>query len=319
MTPRDAMADGVRLLPDLVDDPLLARLAALAPAEGANSLRGWPGSTIHRCCRPGRLRGAESVSLTIGFVVPADDGVVYLGGECVSDSAAGVITAGGSDVDVQIIRASLRRPVFYCTLPIDPQLVRSISTSMYPLSVAGAPTDPGDLPPVFTFDRDLNDAVIGFLDSLSTSCDRRVLAPIRMSEVVYRLLQRDARTGVSRRATDQLLRNPIAAVLRHIADHLAEPLSVEALAVHAHMSPSALSRAFREATGQPPYQYIKDRRLDRARRLLEDRRLAVSAVAGAVGYGSVSHFIKEFQRRHGNTPGEYGASLFINSSSRALT
>jgi len=319
VTLRDAIREGVRLLPDLVDDPLVARLAALAAAEGANTVRGWPGLTIRRCCAPGRLGSAESALLTFAFIARADDGVAYLGDECVSGSPAGVVTAAGFDVDVQITAASERHPVFYCTLCIDPQLVRSISTSMYPLSVAGTPTAPGDLPSVFTLDHELNDTVVGFLDSLLSSCDRRVLAPIRMSELVYRLLQRDGRTLLSHRAADQLLRNPIAAVLRHIADHLAEPLSVEALAVHAHMSPSAFSRTFREATGQPPYQYIKDRRLDRARRLLEDRRLAVSAVAGAVGYGSVSHFIKEFQRRYGNTPGEYGASLVVHSSSRALT
>jgi transcriptional regulator GlxA family with amidase domain len=126
-----------------------------------------------------------------------------------------------------------------------------------------------------------------------------------MHEMVYRLLQREQRTRLLRLASDELLRNPITAALSHITDHLAEPLSVDALAAHAHMSPSAFSRAFREATGRPPYQYIKDCRLDRARALLDDRRIGVNTVAGAVGYSSVSHFIKEFHRRYGSTPGEY--------------
>ena len=90
------------------------------------------------------------------------------------------------------------------------------------------------------------------------------------------------------------------------------------------MSPSAFSRAFREATGRPPYQYVKDSRLDRAREMLDDRALGVATVAGAVGYCSVSHFIKAFQRRYGSTPGEYAeisarppSPLVVHLSSRA--
>jgi AraC-like DNA-binding protein len=111
-----------------------------------------------------------------------------------------------------------------------------------------------------------------------------------------------------RLATEELRRNPIAAALGHISDHLTEPLCVESLATRVNMSPSAFSRAFRDATGRPPYQYIKDRRLDLAKDLLADPGLGVSAVAGAVGYRSVSHFIKEFCRRYGSTPGDYAGS-----------
>jgi transcriptional regulator GlxA family with amidase domain len=126
-----------------------------------------------------------------------------------------------------------------------------------------------------------------------------------MQEMVYRLLQREQRTRLLQFASDEVLRNPVAAALSHIASHLADPLTVGALATHVNLSPSAFSRAFREATGRPPHRYIKECRLDRARELLDDRRLGVTAVAGAVGYSSVSHFIKEFDRRFGSTPGEY--------------
>ncbi|SBS76517.1 Transcriptional regulator, AraC family [uncultured Mycobacterium sp.] len=287
------------------DEALIARLDELAPAEGPNSVDVWAGLTIHRFCGPAILRRAEFDSLSVGFIAQATGAVAY------------VVTAEGSNIDLQITAASLEHPVFYSALHIDPQLVRSISSSMYPLSVAGERADPSDAPALSTLDDELMDAVIGFLASLSSSCDRRVLAPLRMSEMVYRLLQREQRTRLLRLSSDELLRNPIAAALSHIADHLAEPLSASALAVHVHMSPSAFSRAFREATGRPPYQYIKDRRLDRARDLLDDRTFGVAAVAGAVGYSSVSHFIKEFHRRFGSTPGEYAetsAQLFHSSS-----
>jgi AraC-like DNA-binding protein len=252
----------------------------------------WAGLTIHRFCDPARLRVPEFGSLSVIFVVQ-------------SIGAAYVVTGRGSNIDLQIPAASVPHPAFYCALLIDPQLVRSISSSMYPLSIAGGRAMPNGAAALSPLDDELMRTVAGFLASLSSSCDRRVLAPLRISEIVYRLLHGAQRARLLRVASEELLRNPIAAALSHISNHIAEPLSVKGLAVRAHMSPSAFSRAFREATGRAPYQYIKDCRLDRARDLLDDRRLGVSAVAGAVGYASVSHFIKEFHRRHGTTPGEY--------------
>ncbi|WP_445166582.1 helix-turn-helix domain-containing protein [Mycolicibacterium sp. Dal123E01] len=272
---------------------LFGSLDALAPAEGINTLSSWAGLTIHRFSETAPTHRIEFSSLSIGFSVYRDRSAVY------------ILASGGAKVGVHTATASTRRPVLHCTVPIDPQLVRSISADLHKFSVVGSAPDPDDGPTVSTLGGDLLDTLVGFLGALSHSGDRRILAPLRMQELVYRLLRHDQRTRLSQLAANELLRNPVAAALGHIAGHLAEPLTVEALAVHVSMSPSAFSRVFREATGQPPYQYIKGCRLDRARDLLDDRGLGVSAVALAVGYSSVSHFIKEFRGRFGSTPGEY--------------
>jgi AraC-like DNA-binding protein len=297
----------------LIDgEALHTTLSELAPAQGRNDVALWPGLTIRRFCTSGRLHRAESDTLSFGFVAPARDAIVHVGGRSISRHPVYMVTSGGSNVDIEITAASVRHPVFYGEVPIDAQLVRSMSAAMYPLRVTGGRDELSDAPSVSTLDDQLMQAALGFLASLSSGCDRRVLAPLRMTEVVYRLLQRGQRTRLLRLAAEELQRNPVAAALSHISDHLAQPLSVEALAVRVNMSPSAFSRTFREATGRPPYQYIKDARLDRARILLEERRLGVSAVAAAVGYGSVSHFIKEFHRRYGSTPGEYSTSVIVH-------
>jgi len=132
-----------------------------------------------------------------------------------------------------------------------------------------------------------------------------VLAPLHMQELVYRLLQREQGGKLIRLALAQERSNPVAAALEYIETHLAETMTVEDLAEQLNLSPSAFSRMFRETTGRPPYQYVKEVRLDRARALLDERRLAVADVSRAVGYVSVSHFIKAFRARFHMTPGEY--------------
>ena len=49
-------------------------------------------------------------------------------------------------------------------------------------------------------------------------------------------------------------------------------------------------------------------RLDKSRELLIDGQLAVTRVSKEVGYGSVSHFIREFRARFGVTPRAYSDS-----------
>jgi transcriptional regulator GlxA family with amidase domain len=149
---------------------------------------------------------------------------------------------------------------------------------------------------------------VRFLRSLSVMSDRRVLAPLYLQEMVYRVLQRNQYAQLVRIAAEQTQANSVAAALDYISEHLAEPLTVTELARQANLSPSAFSRLFREATGRSPYRYVKEKRLDRARELLTLGRLGVTDVSRSVGYPSLSHFIKEFRNRFGTTPGEYVGS-----------
>jgi AraC family transcriptional regulator len=73
------------------------------------------------------------------------------------------------------------------------------------------------------------------------------------------------------------------------------------------MSPSRFAHVFKEATGVSPHRFRKQLRLERAKYLLDERNWSVTSVAAEVGYSNVSHFISEFKRIFGHTPGSTGA------------
>ncbi|MEM6611553.1 MAG: helix-turn-helix transcriptional regulator, partial [Cyanobacteria bacterium P01_C01_bin.72] len=50
--------------------------------------------------------------------------------------------------------------------------------------------------------------------------------------------------------------------------------------------------------------YIAQQRLDRAERLLRERKHSVAEVAILVGYGNIGHFSVAFKRRFGITPSQ---------------
>ncbi len=94
-------------------------------------------------------------------------------------------------------------------------------------------------------------------------------------------------------------------VVDYIETHLAEDLTIEALAGVACLSPFHFARAFKAATGEAPHRYLTDRRIGRARALLADGRLPLGEIAEVCGFSSQPHFTYWFKRLVGTTPGAY--------------
>ena len=111
----------------------------------------------------------------------------------------------------------------------------------------------------------------------------------------------------SRPATAQHVRD--LARLRRVRDWIdweyAQPLDVEALARHAHMSAGHLSRQFRQAFGESPYAYLMTRRIERAMALLRRGDLSVTDVCLAVGCSSLGTFSTRFTELVGISPSAY--------------
>lgn len=87
-----------------------------------------------------------------------------------------------------------------------------------------------------------------------------------------------------------------------IESRLEGKLTVQDLADALDLSAGFLTRAFRRATGRSPHDYIIDRRIARARLLLRDRGLGLSAIALAAGFASHAHMTATFRQRLGVTP-----------------
>ncbi|WP_063058749.1 GlxA family transcriptional regulator [Nocardia sienata] len=86
---------------------------------------------------------------------------------------------------------------------------------------------------------------------------------------------------------------------------LAEPLGVAALASHARMSPRTFSRRFRAETGLSPGAWLRDRRIDLARELLESADIPVDEVAQRSGLGSPDNLRHHMRRGLGMSPSAY--------------
>ena len=118
---------------------------------------------------------------------------------------------------------------------------------------------------------------------------------------------------LTRRSTTAAL----VAVREHIDRHYAEPLTIEDLAHRAGLSSFHFIRAFRAAFDVTPHQYLRARRLDRAKELLVTTADPVTEICDQVGFQSLGSFSSLFRRCTGEPPAEFRArrrkSVYIPS------
>jgi transcriptional regulator GlxA family with amidase domain len=86
------------------------------------------------------------------------------------------------------------------------------------------------------------------------------------------------------------------------------PLRVTEMARAVNLSPSQVTRLFRLGTGDSPARYLRLRRLQRARVLIENTFLSIKEVMQMVGVNDPSHFTRDFTRVHGVSPSRLRAA-----------
>jgi AraC family transcriptional regulator len=135
-----------------------------------------------------------------------------------------------------------------------------------------------------------------FIESLATS-------------LTVHLLQTYGGDQASGRRPGALEPTQLRRVVDYVEAHLGGDLTLADLAAVVGLSPHHFGDAFKAATGLAPYQYVIDRRVERACRLLRDTNTTVAQVAGAVGFSSQSHLTTQFRRVTGITPARFRRSL----------
>jgi AraC-like DNA-binding protein len=97
-------------------------------------------------------------------------------------------------------------------------------------------------------------------------------------------------------------------VMARLADQLSCPPSLGEIAADAGLSRYQLLRSFRSEVGMPPYAWLAQHRVARARVLL-DRGCVPADAATLAGFADQAHLTRWFRRVVGITPGAYRNSV----------
>jgi AraC family transcriptional regulator len=105
------------------------------------------------------------------------------------------------------------------------------------------------------------------------------------------------------------LRKAIALIDHHLSDEEEGRVALRPVARAVRMSYFHFSRAFKQSMGMTATNYIAERRIERAKKMLEETELPISEIALRSGFSSQSHFTTAFRRLAGATPKAFRAAL----------
>lgn len=89
-----------------------------------------------------------------------------------------------------------------------------------------------------------------------------------------------------------------------------------ALAKLVNLSPSRFRHLFKQETGTTALEYLRELRFRKAEMMLATTFLSIKEIAESVGLGPLNHFMRNFKKRHGVTPGEYRIAARLTAALR---
>jgi AraC-like DNA-binding protein len=93
-----------------------------------------------------------------------------------------------------------------------------------------------------------------------------------------------------------------AEVFDFVEERYRDPVVLKDVAQAVSLSSGYLTTIVRRKTGRTVVEWIAERRLAQARRLLVETDLTVEEVGHRVGYRDLTYCVRSFRRAHGTTP-----------------
>jgi AraC family transcriptional regulator len=122
------------------------------------------------------------------------------------------------------------------------------------------------------------------------------------------MLLRHSRTSgatLAIRSSGGLTRNQTKRVIEFIEAHLNCEVTLREMAQCLDLSPYHFARMFKRTMATAPYQYVLERRVERAKAMLRAGDLSPLEIGLSTGFCNQSHFARTFRRMVGATPGSF--------------
>jgi len=274
-------------------EELAHRIARSMPRDGTIELQ--PGLHLRRCSRPTeRLHGFYEPAFCViaqgsKELVLGEDRFRY-------DSAHYMISTVELPMIGQVIEASPERPFLGVRLVLDPSVVTSVMVE------SGVVQPRGDGRGVKSVDVSPLDATLRLVRLIDAPAEYRVLAPLVIREIVYRLLTGAQASRMRHLATFGGHAHRMVRAVEKLRKNFDKPLRIEDIARELGMSVSGFRAHFRAVTAMSPLQFQKHLRLQEARRLMLSEDLDAAEAGYRVGYDDASHFNREYKRHFGEPP-----------------
>lgn len=259
-----------------------------------SSLVGWAG-------RP-EVMGAAHQHDDLEINLVAEGGtMLYLFGGVPVEVGPGSVAAFWAAVPHQLVANSVTR-AHWVNVPFQTFLGWGLPDSLIDRLLSGTPLIS---PPSAAVETDPANFAQWATDLASNQQERHRIAMLEVEARVRRLALATLGEPVRQYTGGDAALRQVVAMVRHIAEHFREPLTVADIANAAQLHPNYAMAQFRKVARTTMGDYLTRCRLAEARRLLATTDLSIGHVASLSGFGSVSRFYTAFTSACGTPPATF--------------
>lgn len=106
---------------------------------------------------------------------------------------------------------------------------------------------------------------------------------------------------------------PINRTIRYIHQHLYDKFNVSDIAQAIDVHPNYLSSKFKKEVGTSLCKYIRNKKMEEAKSLLQDTNHSIAEISEMLGYSNVSHFAYVFRQVYNYAPHELSLYVMIQT------
>lgn len=278
---------------------LVALIAQAQPHEGQVEVR--PGLYLNRISSPHyAVHGILEPSCC---VVAEGSKEVILGGESFHyDSAHYLIATMGVPAFARIVNATQEKPYLSMRFLLDPAIVTSVILDSGMIREKSKSSGDEKAVDVSTLGVYMLDAALRLVRASESADEYRILSPLILRELVYRLLISSQATRLNQIARFGGQDHRMVRAVKLLSDQYTQPFRIEKIAHELGMSISGFHAHFKAATNMSPVQFQKKLRLQEAQRLMLSEGFDAGLAAYRVGYEDQSHFSRDYKRQYGEPP-----------------
>lgn len=97
----------------------------------------------------------------------------------------------------------------------------------------------------------------------------------------------------------------VRTIMKYVHGHLGERITLEDIGRETFFSPIYCDTLFKKETGRSIIDYVIEKRIDQAKRLLLEGSVPLSDIAELLGFHDYNYFSRVFKKRSGYTPSAY--------------
>ena len=144
--------------------------------------------------------------------------------------------------------------------------------------------------------------------AIESNVKRYLVKPIdfeELEEVIKQISEEYAKTQEKYNVKQGVARQMIVEIMEYIDEHYGKDIQLSEIAAKYYRDVTYVSKLFKEYTGMNYNDYLMNKRVEEAKKLLLNTDMSVEDIANEVGYCNIIYFRKVFKSKTNMSPGQY--------------